>query len=158
MSTRNSSAAGRGSSFGVLKNAKGAASSAPSPVPASAMPTVSSSSQPSPSLPVPKKKRQSGCSSPVPMAESTVLLVCARSGGSIPTVQTTTHSSTAAQRTRFAGREMLRSPRMMRPSAWLSHSMQHTVTNRHMRIAPTRPYSRHEIFSLSSSPMPPAPT
>ena len=28
MSTRNSSAAGRGSSFGVLKNAKGAASSA----------------------------------------------------------------------------------------------------------------------------------
>ena len=158
MSTRNSSATGRGSSFGVLKNASGKASSAPRPVPASAMPTVSSNSQPSPSLPVPKKKLQSGCSRPVPIAASTLRLVCARSGASMPAVQTTTHTSTAAQSARFAPRGMLRSPRMMRPSAWLSHSMQQTVTNRHTRIAPTRPYSRHEIFSLSSRPMPPAPT
>ena len=158
MTARKNSATGFGIRRDVLRKASGTAKTVPTQVPTSAMHTVSSSRYPRPPVSAWKKKRQSGWTSPDSMAPTVPRLVWEKSGGWMVMVQTIKSKAPAHARSRLHQGARRRSSRTTWARKPLSPSITHTVTNSRHSITPTLLYSRQEIFSFSSNPMPPAPT
>ena len=142
----------------VFRKASGADTMAPITVPIKAIHTVSNKRYPSPSFPAEKKKLQSGCRKPPNIFRKVCGLVREKSGGERVNVQIRNRAASNRISSLACSFFIMRSLRIKAARYLLKYSITHTVRNSISRMAPTLSYSSQEIFSLRSSPIPPAPT
>ena len=149
---------GAGTKRLVFRKASGADTMAPITVPIKAMHTVSSKRYPSPSFAAEKKKLQSGCRKPANIFRKVCGLVLEKSGRERVNVQIRNRAARNRSSSLACSFFIVRSFRIKAARYRLKYSITHTVRNSISRMVPTLSYSNQEIFSLRSSPIPPAPT